>query len=150
MMPPGLVGFPIWDAVKLGWNVQGADWRQGAQGTGAGAANGHGMGGMDGRKDKQNQCDAYSGTADYVGNADQAGALHAIEDSYVHQYAFWNGGSNPFGVPLHWPGLAHFINDLWYNDAAEAGAEAYLKNLGHSLNPGGYIAPNPTIVISVA
>ena len=133
------VGYPVEDAASLAWDVQAADFRSGGQDPTAAAANGHGMGGrLPGRKDPQDPCKAFKGTTDYVANAfdsgDTAGALHAIEDSYVHQYAPWNGGS--YGI--HWPGWSHFYHDLWYNDQAEAAAQAYLSNLNPS-NFGGFL-----------
>jgi RHS repeat-associated protein len=129
------VGFPVWDAFTLGKRVAKVDW--GTQGSTAGDANAHAMGGtlgLGGRK--QNQCAAYFGTADFVRNADPTHALHAIEDSYIHQYKNWDGGSFWF---LHFPGPVHFYRDLWYNGPAEAAATAYLRDLGTGQSS--YIAP---------
>jgi len=135
------VGYPVVDAWSLARNVANVDRRSGAQEATAAAANGHAMGGsLSGRKDPQNACEAYSGTADYVRNAstsgDAAGALHAIEDSYVHQYATWDGGWGRY----HVPGPRHIYNVLWYSDQAEAAAEAYLRSLNPA-NYGGFLAP---------
>ena len=102
------------------------------------------MGGTLAGRGKQNKCEAYSGTADYLRTADLVGAVHAIEDSYPHQYAHWNGG-HPFkilGVDFVWPGLAHFYEDWWYNGAAAAATAEYLKNRGRARNPSDYL-PKP-------
>jgi len=130
------VGFSASDAWALAQAVGAAD--DGTQGTDARSANGHGMGGRKDNKNQQTCSEAYSGTADFIASSDLASALHAIEDSYVHGYAPWDGGSHG-----HWPGLAHAYNDSWYNDAAEAAAEAYLRSLGRALNPAAYQAPKP-------
>src|SRR5207248_1764164 len=90
-----------WDALKLGFSVLGVDLRPGAQDADARAANGHALGGTLAGRGKQNKCEAYSGTAEYLRTADLPGAVHAIQDSYPHEYAHWDGGYNPFGIPIH-------------------------------------------------
>jgi hypothetical protein len=60
-------------------------------------------------------------------------SLTVASRSYVHQYAVWKGGL---------PGLGHEYNDAWYNEEAEAAAEAYLRE-GNPLNLGGFLAPPP-------
>jgi len=136
-------GFSRWDAFKLGYDVAEADRRPGAQDADARGANEDGMGGALAGRGKQNKCEAYEGTADYARNADRAGATHAIQDSYPHQYASWDGGSHPFGIPYPWPGWAHFYEDWWYNDAAAAATANYLRNRGRARNPSDYLAPKP-------
>jgi RHS repeat-associated protein len=135
------VGWPVSDAWDLARAVAGMD-RNDNQDDSAESANGHGMGGRkDHGRGRQQTCgEAYSGTTDHIVNADSmADALHAIEDSYAHGYASWDGGY----TSRHFPGPVHLYNDLWYNDAAESAAEAYLRSLGHALNPAGYQAPRP-------
>jgi RHS repeat-associated protein len=133
------VGYPVADAMQLANQVALADFSPGTQEPAA--ANAHGMGrSSGGKKGPQDPCEARAATADYVATADQVGALHAIEDSYVHQYAPWNGG---WGGKLHLPGPVHAWHDLWYNDAAEAAAEAYLRTFGLTSNPAAYLAPAP-------
>ena len=118
-------GYPRVAAVALGVGVALRD-RSKFQGTTAGDTNAHAMEGtlgLGGRK--QTKCEAFMGTENYIRNADIFGALHAIEDSPVHGYRFWDGGY--FG-PAHIPGPVHIFHDLWYSSAAEALATEYLKN----------------------
>jgi hypothetical protein len=98
---------------------------------------------LGGRKPKQTICEAFSGTANVVGNGDLAHALHAIQDSYSdsHQYSPYNGGTNLHLPGLHhWPGFEHVYDDLWYHDQAEAASEAYLRN-PMAINPGAFLSP---------
>jgi RHS repeat-associated protein len=139
------VGYSPSDAYSLAQQVEAVDFRPNSQDATADAANGHGMGGTvtTGRySHPQNRCEAYSGTVGYLSaayaNGDTAGALHAIEDSFAHQYGFWNGGS----LGVHWPGWPHFGNDLRYMAQAEAAAEAFLST-SNPANFGAFLAPPP-------
>jgi len=99
------------------------------------------MGGtIAGRKQPQNQCEAYLGSVETMETANVATALHDIQDSYVHDYKYWDGGYTRW----HIPGITHIWNDLSYNDQPEAASEAYLRSLGNALNPAAFMAPAPS------